>query len=286
MARNSHKYSGIDFTGQRHERLTVIRKSNKGRSWWICKCDCGEIVEIPTFKFLQNKSCGCLEKENRKSLHERKRTHGMTETRLYSVWCGIKDRCYNSKTEHFDRYGGRGITMCDEWKHSFELFQEWAYSAGYNDKLSGKEQSIDRIDVNGNYCPQNCRWVNQTRQMRNTAKAVYVLYNGDNIPILDFCELYKITYPHFVKRRIDKGISADRIIREWNFKSGNHEGYYTMHEASAYYSVGEQSIKDWIDKGWIKAEKIGQSWYIPIGQTVKRREDRDEKGRFISKVRK
>lgn len=281
--KNSYKYAGIDFTGQTHERLTVLGKSDKGRSWWRCKCECGKEVEIPTWKFLAYKSCGCMEKENREHLTDHVRTHGMTDTRLYFVWCGMKDRCFNPNTEHYDRYGGRGISMCDEWRNSFEAFRDWAYANGYKDDLAGKDQSIDRIDVNKDYCPENCRWVNQTQQMRNTAKAVLVRYDNAEIHLMDFCEMHGITYHHFVSRRLRKGMDADKIIREWHFANGNHPGYMDMEEASTNYHVGYQSIKKWIDKGWISAERVGQHWYIPAGQVASRRSDRDDKGRFTKR---
>lgn len=215
MERNSHKYSGIDFTGQRHERLTIIGKSDRGRSWWVCKCDCGKIVEIPTFKFLKNKSCGCLEKENRNSLKDRAKTHGMTETRLYSVWCGIKERCYNPHYKHFDRYGGRGIIVCEEWKNSFEAFRDWAFENGYDFSLKGKEQSIDRINLDGNYEPSNCRWANQTEQVRNRRNAVSLVYDGKEMNPYEFARLTGITNKVYIYRRLKKGHSPERILNDW-----------------------------------------------------------------------
>lgn len=280
--KNSYKYSGLDFTGKRHGRLVVIGKAEVGRSWWHCKCDCGRQIDMSTWKFLNYKSCGCLEKENRENLSVYTIRHGMTNSRLYSVWCGIKDRCNNPNVEHYDRYGGRGIKMCDEWQNSFESFRDWAYSVGYRDDLNGKEQSIDRINVDGNYCPENCRWVDQKTQMRNTSSTIYISYQGKDVPLAEFCEMFGISYPHFVKRRMQKGIDADEIIREWNMKHVNHDGYYTMMEAASHYSVSTQSIKIWIDNGYLQAFRLGTTWFIPVGQTVERRDDRDEKGRFLS----
>lgn len=279
--RNSYKYAGIDFSGKRHGRLIALSKADKGRSWWRCKCDCGRYLDLPTWKFLTDQSCGCLEKENRENLGQHNRTHGQTDSRLYSVWGGIKDRCNNPNTEHYNRYGGRGISLCEEWQNSFESFMSWAYSAGYNDNLPGKVQSVDRIDVNGNYCPENCRLVNQSTQMRNTAKAVFILIDGEKVHIQDFCEKNGITYPHFVKRRIDKGISPEEIILDWKMKHENHTGYYSVLEAAKHYNVCQQSIMCWIRDGKLSAEKIGSSWYIPIGQHIARRSDRDESGRFL-----
>lgn len=281
--KNSYKYANIDFTGQSHDRLTVLGKSDKGRSWWRCKCECGRELELPAWRYLAYKSCGCMEKENKAHLADHVRTHGMTDTRLYSVWCGMKDRCFNPNTEHFDRYGGRGISVCAEWRNSFETFRDWAYANGYKDCLTGKDQSIDRIDVNKDYCPDNCRWVNQTRQMRNTEKAVLIEYNGEDIPLMDFCEMHGIKYHHFVYRRLQNGMGADQILREWNFSNGDHPDYLDMEEAASLYHVCYQSIKKWIDSGKIRAERVGQHWYVPVGQVVLRRSDRDDKGRFTKR---
>lgn len=279
--KNSYKYDGVDLTGHRNGRLTIVEKADKGRSWWVCKCDCGNVVTLQAWKAVKNKSCGCLERENRINLASFTRTHGMTETRLYSVWCGIKDRCFNPNTEHYDRYGGRGITMCDEWKNSFESFRDWAYSVGFRDDSSGREQSIDRIDVNGNYEPSNCKWASCKEQMRNTTRAVRVDYNGESVPLVSFCEEHGITYHHFVTRHLKRGFSAEEIIRIWDFKNGKHDGFYSMKEAAEHYGVGEQSIKDWIDKGKIVAEKVGESWFIPMGQEVTRMADRNNLGQFL-----
>lgn len=284
MARkNSYKYKEVNLVGQRHGKLQVIEKSSRGRSRWICQCDCGNKVELQTHRFFAYKSCGCLEKENKKNLANHTRTHGMTETRLYSVWCGVKDRCTNPNLEHYDRYGGRGIKMCDEWLYSFESFAAWAYSAGYDDKLTGKEQSIERIDVNGNYEPSNCKWVTQKEQMRNTSRTVWIDDGGVKVPLSAFCEQHNITYPHFVIRHIEKGFSTQELVRIWEFRQGNHDGYYSMKEASEHYGVGEQSIKNWIDAKKLNAEKVGNSWYIPHGQEISRRSDRDNFGRFLPK---
>ena len=164
--RNSYKFDGIDFTGQRFGRLLVVEKAQKGRAWWICKCDCGNTVTIRTCKLFTNKSCGCLEKENRQKIADRTKKHGMTNTILYSKWCGMKSRCLTPTDKHYPLYGGRGITICKEWVESFEIFKNWAYSNGYDDNKKGYEQTLDRIDVNGNYCPENCRWVDQKNSIK------------------------------------------------------------------------------------------------------------------------
>lgn len=279
--KNSYRYKGIDFVGHRSGRLTVIRKSDVGRSQWVCRCDCGKEVTLLTSRLLEYKSCGCLEKENREKLSTYTRTHGMTETRLYRTWCKMKDRCNNPNIEHYPEYGGRGIKVCDEWKNSFENFRDWAYSVGYDEKLSGKEQSIDRIDVNGNYEPSNCRWVTHKEQTRNKTNTIYMHYKGGKVPISAFCEENGITYEHFVIRNLERGLKAEEMLRIWKFRQGEHEGYYSLSEAAEHYGVSAQSVKKWIDKGILRGEKVGFSWYVPCGQEVERRTDRNELGQFL-----
>ena len=266
MKNNSHSYQHVDFAGYVNGRLTVIQKSGDGISRWICKCSCGTEVVLTPYYFMHNKSCGCLEKENKENLRTKNITHGKTNTRLYHVWTGIKDRCYNQNAKQFKWYGGRVIKMCDEWKASFDAFKRWAYFFGYDDSKDGNSQSIDRIDVDGDYCPENCRWVTHKEQMRNNTRNI-IIKDGDNyVPVCAFCEKYNITYHSFVTRRLKHDILPSQIVREWNYLKGRHPGYYTLDEASTIYNAGTQSIRAWIKKGWIIGEKVGAHYYIPVGQ--------------------
>lgn len=160
---NGHK-NGYDLTGRRFGNLTVIKRSESkyGNRMWECVCDCGNIIKASSSKLISGeyKSCGCMKKERLKPYQQG--THHMTNTRLYRIWNGMKNRCYVPSQTKYEQYGGRGITVCDEWKNSFENFYKWAMENGYRDDLS-----IDRIDGDGNYEPGNCRWADDSTQNKN-----------------------------------------------------------------------------------------------------------------------
>lgn len=160
-----HASNFKDLTGQKFGMLTVIEyvgKNKQRNATWKCRCDCGNEKIISSTALLNNgqKSCGC--QGSSASLGERSTVHGEYKTRLHRIWSHIKDRCYNKNFEKFKDYGGRGITVCDEWRNSYQAFSEWAKASGYADDLT-----IDRIDVNGNYEPKNCRWVDYSTQNQN-----------------------------------------------------------------------------------------------------------------------
>lgn len=177
-----------DLTGQRFGRLTVLSlvDSIAGAdvpTKWLCQCDCGNMLEVRAYNLKSggSQSCGCLQRERAAN---RARTHGQTGSRLYVVWQHIIGRCNRKNDKAFKWYGGRGIRICDEWL-DFQVFHDWAVSNGYNDDLT-----IDRIDVNGNYCPENCRWISIEDQQRNKTNNVFVEHDGQVKTVGEWAEIF------------------------------------------------------------------------------------------------
>ena len=163
----------IDLTGNIYGKLIVTNFAYRKRSgknykyYWACQCDCGRVctIESNNLKSGITKSCGCYREDFRKK-------HNLTRTRLYRIWRDMRSRCNNPKTRGYNRYGGRGIAVCNEWL-DFENFNKWAINNGYNDNLT-----IDRIDNNKNYEPSNCRWATMEEQSQNTSKVINITYNN------------------------------------------------------------------------------------------------------------
>ncbi len=159
-----------NLIGKTYGRLTVISYSEKNkynRSMWLYKCECGnsKIISSNSLQQGHTKSCGCLDKEKHISSPNRT-THGECGTRLYRIWQAMKNRCSNPNSPDYKRYyGGKGVTICDNWKYNYWTFRNWAVLHGYKENLS-----IDRIDPNGKYEPSNCRWATAKEQRHNQTR--------------------------------------------------------------------------------------------------------------------
>lgn len=170
-----------NLVGIKYGRLTPIKVVGKSKSHggnlWECKCDCGNIVVVPTAKLRNGHttSCGCYCRDYNREAHMKhcSITHGCKKPKLYRVWLGMRERCYYPKSNSYKSYGARGIAVCDEWLNDFGAFKEWALSNGYYAGLS-----IDRIDPDGNYTPSNCRWIPLSENMIRQRKSIVIEVNG------------------------------------------------------------------------------------------------------------
>lgn len=200
-----------DLTGKRFGKLVAMNRIYdpvKKITLWECKCDCGNIaiVRANRLKHGRTKSCGCLRKDSNVLL---KTTHGMSYSHLYNTWHSIKGRCYNKNYRNYHYYGARGISMCEEWKNSFEAFSEWSYSNGYEEGLS-----IDRINNDGNYCPENCRWVSLEEQNNNRRVSINITYNGKTQNLAEWCRQLNIPYIRVWQRIVKYGYTFEEAINE------------------------------------------------------------------------
>lgn len=183
-----------DLTGEKIGKLTVIKrvdniiqKNGKSVIRWLCQCECGntKIVRGDLLGRSTN-SCGCLRSE----LNKKEKTKDPVKPkRLYRIWCGMKTRCYNIKSEAYENYGNRGIQVCEEWINNFRNFEKWALNNGYQENLT-----IDRIDNDDDYKPFNCRWITRKEQNRNKRNNIYITYNDEKILLKDFAKQKNINY--------------------------------------------------------------------------------------------
>lgn len=191
-----------DLTGHRFGKLVAMQKvdatqKKDNHAYWLCLCDCGNsaVVSSNHLRCGDTSSCGCL-------------SNGKSYTRLYRLWDGMKQRCYTKSETAYKYYGGRGIKVCEAWKNDFQAFHDWALETGYSDELT-----IDRIDVNGDYEPSNCRWSTRRVQMNNTRRNRILTFNGQSKTIAEWSEATGIKQ-NTILYRIRRNWSVERALTE------------------------------------------------------------------------
>jgi hypothetical protein len=206
-----HKERELDLVGQKFTMLTVterLGKTKDGHYLFKCICDCGneKVIEGRLIKKGAVTSCGCRKLEITKEVMS---THGLSSSRIYATYNHMKLRCYHTENKAYHHYGGRGIKICDEWlgENGFINFYNWSMENGYTEKLS-----IDRIDNNGNYEPNNCRWVTMTEQANNKRTNLYFTYNGETKTLTEWCNKLGLKYDPVRKRIVDSGYSFEKAI--------------------------------------------------------------------------
>lgn len=201
-----------NLIGKRFGRLVVIaeapsKKSPCGstRTYWKCRCDCGNVVEIGKAHLLNgdSTSCGCYRKEVTLQSHLK---HGERHSRIYKLWCSMKQRCTDHGAEK-EVYYDRGIRVCDEWANSFEAFRDWALSHGYDPNAPRGTTTIDRIDNTKGYSPDNCKFSTLKEQARNKTTTKKAMINGVEKPLIEWCEVYCADYD-LARARIARGWDA------------------------------------------------------------------------------
>lgn len=188
--KNLHRTN--DLTGKKFGRLTVIGLDDRGtrRTYWVCQCECGNIKVARSDALVsgRTKSCGCIKKEQDK-INLSQLRHNQAGTRLYTIWQKMKDRCFNEHNPAYYRYGGRGIQVCDSWKERFENFYDWAMNNGYQENLT-----LDRTDNDGNYCPENCRWVTMKEQCNNRSSNIQIKIGNATKSLTEWCKIFQVDY--------------------------------------------------------------------------------------------
>ena len=203
-----------DLTGKKFGKLEVIGVHDTGsrKTYYVCQCDCGNVKVVRADALISGatKSCGCIKKEQDKANLAANHSHKMSGTRIYETWQDMKRRCYNKQNARYDRYGGRGITVCDEWLNNFQSFYDWAISNGYSDDLT-----IDRIDNDGNYEPSNCRWSTVKEQCNNRSSNINITIGNATKSLMSWCEIFNVDYKKVHARYHRNGYeSIDRLFND------------------------------------------------------------------------
>lgn len=204
-----------DIAGMRFGRYTVIERgedyvepSGRHRVRWLCRCDCGieKLVSGEALRKGKVRSCGCLQRD---LLSAKQGTHRESNTPLYAIWLAMRRRCNLKTDKAYKDYGGRGISVCNEWNSSFEIFRDWSICNGY---YMDCKLTLDRIDNDGNYEPSNCRWVDRVVQANNRRSCRLYTYNGETHNINEWSVIYGVPYKKLYQRLVYSKWDIERAL--------------------------------------------------------------------------
>lgn len=210
----------INLIGERFGRLTVVNEAGvdpNGRRLWLCECDCGNTTTVATapLRYGNTKSCGCMRSEN---MTRQKYKHGMTGTRVHNEWRHMLDRCGNQHAAAYYRYGGRGIKVCDRWKDFRSFYEDVSVLPNF-DNL---ECTLDRIDNDGDYTPDNVRWADKFSQANNKSTNRYITYRGETHTLAEWARILDIKY----------GTLGSRLRYGWSIERAFNTSKYANKTAS------------------------------------------------------
>lgn len=247
--------------GQMFGRLKVIGDGRKikGRLKYLCECSCEKhtqkLIDKNCLLSGRTLSCGCL---RNKKVRERMTKHGGKKKRLYHVWLSIKERCYNINDNRYKNYGGRGITVCDEWKDDYAAFEVWAIENGYDENAQYGECTIDRIDFDKSYSPDNCRWISLKEQNNNRTTTIWLTHNGKTQTLLDWAKELQIN-PKTLRTRINRGWSTEDVLTPRLLRNNSPIEYngetHSVEQWSKITGIPPRTIAGRRDRGW-PLEKI------------------------------
>ena len=207
-----------DLTGKRFTRLTVIKQNGvkNQKQVWLCRCDCGKEINVSTssLNYGNSKSCGCIGSE--KTIL-RSTKHGLCHSNIYKVWSAMRQRCNNENSKDYYLYGAKGIKVCKDWEDDFMSFYNWSIENGYDEKLT-----IDRIDNDKGYYPENCRWADLKTQANNQKRIKKYTYKGVTDTITYLSEMFNVR-KETVRNRVMRGYTIDQAIEMslWGKRNGN-----------------------------------------------------------------
>lgn len=252
-----------DLTGKTFNRLTVIRPVTVNKKTkWECRCSCGNVKAVDGLALISGhtKSCGCLHKDVMAEKAKKAKTHGYTHHRLYACYYRMRRRCENKANKSYKWYGGRGIKVCDEWKNDIMSFINWSIENGYKEGLS-----IDRIDNDGDYSPENCRWADATQQSNNRSTNAFVTYNGETHTYAEWSRIVGIKQLTLRNRIVDgkwsiekalftpvhdpkKGGFEEKKRKTIAYKDGEYVGTFeSQKEAARVCKLNEKSVSDCVN---------------------------------------
>lgn len=232
----------IDITNQTFGRLKALKPVYRNnRTYWLCECECGNLKEIRQDAWGKTNSCGCMQIESRT-------THHLSGDKLYTVWKNMKTRCYNSQYWNYPNYGGRGITICEEWLKDFSSFYSWALSSGYQEGLT-----IERVNNDGPYSPDNCKWATKEEQDANRRNNHRLTYKGETKTVTQWAKLTGLPAAAILSR-IRYGWSPDEIIETPSGGKSETIVYDGITEKISYWSkvtgFSAHTIRMRLRAGW------------------------------------